>query len=71
MNDLDMFFWGATKRYVMEKKATFVNFLFHNVHSQHKKVSLSSVLLWFFFRKPLRDVSGFESQFLSKLEEIY
>ena len=71
MNDLDMFFWGATKRYVMEKKATFVNFLFHNVHSQHKKVSLSSVLLCFFFRKPLRDVSGFESQFLSKLEEIY
>ena len=51
MNDLDMFFWGATKRYVMEKKATFVNFLFHNVHSQHKKVSLSSVLLWFFFSK--------------------
>ena len=48
MNDLDMFFWGATKRYVMEKKATFVNFLFHNVHSQHKKVSLSSVLLCFF-----------------------
>ena len=46
-----MFFWGATKRYVMEKKATFVNFLFHNVHSQHKKVSLSSVLLCF-FRKP-------------------
>ena len=62
-----MFFWGATKRYVMEKKATFVNFLFHNVHSQHKKVSLSSVLLCFFskafercfwFWKPIFEQTG-------------